>query len=147
MPSHLYFAYGSNLDLAQMRRRCPGSALECRATLAGHALAFGGYSDTWDGPVATVVGDPKAKAEGLLYRMTPDDVAALDRFEGHPRVYERLEREVLDEHGVVRTAFVYVKREGSYELGEPSDAYFEVLRAAYVRHGFDVEALERAAGR
>ncbi|MDY0002073.1 MAG: gamma-glutamylcyclotransferase family protein [Polyangia bacterium] len=37
----LYFAYGSNLDQAQMRRRCPTAAPIGPATLDGWRLAFG----------------------------------------------------------------------------------------------------------
>ena len=42
----LYFAYGSNLDPTQMRRRCPTSAPAGPATLDGWRLAFGGHSRT-----------------------------------------------------------------------------------------------------
>lgn len=147
MNDHLYFAYGSNLDPSQMRRRCPGSVLDCRATLAGYALAFGGYSATWDGPVATLVRAAKSKVEGLLYRITEEDLATLDRFEGHPLAYVRQELELRDEHGAARRALVYVKPEGSYELGDPPDDYYEVIRSAYAERGFDLGALDRAAGR
>ncbi|WP_228565258.1 gamma-glutamylcyclotransferase family protein [Myxococcus sp. AB036A] len=34
----LSFAYGSNLDRAQMRARCPNATVEARATLPGHTL-------------------------------------------------------------------------------------------------------------
>ena len=69
MKRTLYFAYGSNLDGAQMRRRCPTSAPAGPATLDGWRLAFGGHSRTWGGPVATLVKDPDEWVDGLLYAL------------------------------------------------------------------------------
>ena len=50
----LYFAYGSNLDEAQMRARCPGARRVARAVLPHHALHFGNWSERWQGSVASV---------------------------------------------------------------------------------------------
>lgn len=38
--SRFYFAYGSNLDAAQMERRCPGSQYRGKAFLPKHRMAF-----------------------------------------------------------------------------------------------------------
>jgi hypothetical protein len=82
----LYFAYGSNLDHAQMRHRCPGAVRVARATMSGYRLAFTGYSRTWQGPVATIIPEPGALVEGVLYRLAPGELRVLDRYEGHPDV-------------------------------------------------------------
>ncbi len=37
-----YFAFGSNMDVAQMARRCPGAQAMGRATLTDHRLVFRG---------------------------------------------------------------------------------------------------------
>ena len=50
----LYFAYGSNLDDAQMRDRCADARVVGRATLPNYALVFGGFSHRWGGAVASV---------------------------------------------------------------------------------------------
>ena len=52
-----YFAYGSNLDAAQMRARCPSAKLLGAAILDGYRLGFAGQSAAWGGGVATVVRD------------------------------------------------------------------------------------------
>lgn len=62
--THLYFAYGSNLDGAQMRRRCPSARLVGAAILDGYRLGFAGQSAALGGGVATVVRD----REGLRAR-------------------------------------------------------------------------------
>src|SRR5262245_38411451 len=103
-----YFAFGSNLDLAQLRRRCPGAQPLARATLARHRLAFAGYSPRWDGGVATVVPDPVARVVGLLVRLPRAELAALDRAEGHPCWYARRAVRVWDAAGRRRRAQCYV---------------------------------------
>jgi len=65
----LYFAYGSNLDDAQMRERCANARVLGRATLPNYALVFGGFSHRWGGAVASVVRAKGACVEGLLYEL------------------------------------------------------------------------------
>ncbi len=148
MGSVLYFAYGSNLDDAQMRSRCASARAEARAVLPNHALAFGGFSERWGGAVASVVRAKGARVEGLLYRLDDADLQALDRLEGHPFAYERVMKLVHDEHGRRRRAAIYVQPEEGFEPWAPPPAYFGVLWRAYGRLGFDSTSLALAvAGR
>ena len=140
-----YFAYGSNLDERQMHQRCPEAVLLGRATLDNHALVFGGYSARWDSAVASLVATPGARVEGVLYRLTDDDFARLDRFEGNPTVYERVVKAVVDERGRERRAHVYRQRAKELEPWAPGDRYFRVLWQAYQRLGFDQHRLVAAA--
>jgi len=66
--THLYFAYGSNLDGAQMRRRCPSARLVGAAILDGYRLGFAGQSAAWGGGVATVVRDREGRVLLLRHR-------------------------------------------------------------------------------
>ena len=84
-----YFAYGSNLDPGQMRRRCPTAVPIGPARLLGWRLVFGGHSRAWGGPVATLVRGAGDRVAGLLYELSRADLAELDRFEGHPLLYQR----------------------------------------------------------
>lgn len=144
MKRTLYFAYGSNLDGAQMRRRCPTSAPAGPATLDGWRLAFGGHSRAWGGPVATLVRDRDERVAGLLYALAADELATLDRCEGHPVCYRRKLLLVTDEAGRRRRAHVYVLPVA--EEAPPAPEYLGVLRRAYRRLGFDREPLAAAAG-
>ena len=139
------WAYGSNLDGEQMSSRCPSAQVEARATLPNYALAFGGFSERWGGPVASVVRARGSRVEGLLYRIEPADLAALDRFEGHPFAYERVVKTLIDEHGRKRRAHVYLQPEDGFEPWAPSPGYFGVIWSAYERLGFDVVPLALAA--
>jgi len=143
MPTTI-FAYGSNLDEAQMRQRCPDSVVLGRAALPNHALVFGGYSARWDSPVASLGRLEGAEVAGLLYRVTDADLARLDACEGVPFAYGRVTKVVVDEHGRKRRAQVYLLA-GEVAIGEPGKRYYGVIRSAYARLGFDDRMLQRAA--
>ena len=87
----IYFAFGSNLYPPQMAERCPGSRVLQPGVLKGYRLAFSGYSTRWEGGVATIVAEPFREVQGLLYDLTEEDQRNLDRFEGFPTVYDRLQ--------------------------------------------------------
>lgn len=142
----LYFAYGSNLDDAQMRARCANAHVVGRGTLPNYALVFGGFSHRWGGAVASVARAKGACVEGLLYELGDVDLRALDRFEGHPFAYERVIKLVLDESGRRRRVMTYLQPEDGFEAWSPPQGYFDVLWHAYARLGFDFEPLARAAG-
>lgn len=141
----LYFAYGSNLDEAQMLNRCPSAVRGPRAVLRGYALTFGGFSHRWGGAVASIVRAREEEVRGLLYAIDADDVARLDRFEGHPWAYERVQRIVLDEAGRRRRVHLYLQPEDGFAPWTPAPGYVAVLRRAYARLGFDRRLLGAAA--
>ena len=140
----LYFAFGSNLDREQMRRRCPGAVHLVRATMSGYRLAFTGYSRVWQGPVATILPEPGSQVAGVLYRLAPGELRVLDRYEGHPHSYRRYRRIVRDSRGQRHRAHVYVLPPDG-ELAFPSIPYLSVIWRAYQRLGFDESVLRAAA--
>lgn len=145
MRSTLYFAYGSNLDPTQMRRRCPGARAVGPAVLDGYRIGFAGQSQLWDGGgVATLLRDPGEWVEGILYELPKIDLEILDRYEGHPVAYRRRLLLVEDEHGARRKAQVYLKDAGLE--APPSKDYLGVIRRAYHRLGFDDTPLLQAMG-
>jgi gamma-glutamylcyclotransferase (GGCT)/AIG2-like uncharacterized protein YtfP len=139
------FAYGSNLDEAQMQARCPSARVLGRAQLVGHALVFGGHSGRQGGAVASVVRNDGQAVDGLLYTLSENDLRALDCFEGAPWVYERVTRVVTTSHGVQQRAFVYILSTRRPAPLRPAPRYLAVIVRAYARHRFDPEPLLRAA--
>jgi hypothetical protein len=142
----LYLAYGSNLDAAQMRRRCPGAMLVGKATLRNHELIFRGYSARWGGSVATVRRRAGRQVDGLVYSLTLKDVASLDRCEGVDLdVYERVSRFAWCWDGRRRRVQTYSLRRAAVEWSaRPSLRYVIQIWCAYARHGFDHSSLWRA---
>lgn len=95
----LYFAFGSNLSVAQMRVRCPGSEPAGPALLRGRDLGFSYRSQNFPpGGAADVVESEDGGVWGALYRLTAPDLEALDRFEfvgdgGYRRITVEVEQE------------------------------------------------------
>jgi gamma-glutamylcyclotransferase (GGCT)/AIG2-like uncharacterized protein YtfP len=119
----LYFAYGSNMCRAPMRARCPSARVVGIATLAGHRFIV-----TSDG-YASVVAAPGGVVHGLLWRLAPRDLAALDAYESLNTGLYRVATLTV-RRGARRTAaMVYVGR--SRRPGSPRPGYLEaVLDAA-----------------
>jgi len=113
-----YFAYGANLDRHGMQLRCPGCRPLSRAVLPDHRLVFRGAAD-----IEACTGE---SVHGALYRVTPDGLAALDRFESYPRFYTRKTVSVLPESREPVAAVVYqmAKRKGQ---GPPWDGYLDII--------------------
>lgn len=79
-----YFAYGSNMDPRQIRRRCPSSRFISTAVLKDHRLAFTLYSKRRRCGVANVLPAAGHKVHGILYRINGcRDWATLDAAEGY----------------------------------------------------------------
>jgi gamma-glutamylcyclotransferase len=78
----LYFAYGSNMDWCQMRKRCPSAQFLCVALLKNHRLAFTRYSEHRQCGVADAVCEKDAKVWGVVYAIPDMEVAMLDKCEG-----------------------------------------------------------------
>ena len=143
----LYFAYGSNLSVAQMKQRCPSAKIVGRARLHGHRLAFAGWSSGWRGATATVVPtdkDARGSVPGVVYEI-PDaeDVKRLDSFEGCPTIYTAHEVEVGIERRGRATVWVYVRRDPLE--GAPSADYVRRIADGYRDHRLPVGVLMGAA--
>lgn len=140
----LYFAFGSNLDLDQMLARCPSAVMGPCAVLFDHALVFAGHSSRWGGGVATVVRAERRRVQGLIYSVSSEDMASLDRIEGVPYAYSRVERIVVDEHCRRRRVHLYIQPEDGMERRLPGLEYFDVILRAYREHGLDRRQLAAA---
>jgi hypothetical protein len=116
----LYAAYGSNMDPAQMQRRCPSSPHTSTGWIRGWRLTFGAEEFGWDGALATLVPDD-FEDPGVfvaLYDLTEADERALDAWEGadqglYRKVHLRVHTLTGDD-----VAFVYVL--DAFEGGLPS---------------------------
>jgi hypothetical protein len=139
----LYIAYGSNLNLEQMKRRCPTAEVVGSSKLEGYELTFRGNRKN---AVATI--EPSLeenKVPILLWKLQPGDERALDVYEGWPSFY-RKETHDVEIGGRTVQAMAYVMNEGHlYE--EPSEHYLNTIREGYKSAGFDTDYLDQAAGK
>ncbi len=131
-----YFAYGSNLSVAQMRRRCTDVVPGEPARLGEYRLAFAGSSKNWrSGGVATIVPSPGGSVPGRIYTLDEGALSRLDRFEGS---YDRIEITIGAE-----TLWTY-RRRSDGPANAPSLEYFAIMAHAYGALGFDLAELVAA---
>jgi gamma-glutamylcyclotransferase (GGCT)/AIG2-like uncharacterized protein YtfP len=138
----LYFAYGSNMDVDAMARRCPRSKALGLARLERHRLAV--MREGW----LTAVRDSRSTVHGVLWDLALSDIAALDRHEDLSKgLYTKETQPVIAERGPKR-AIVYFGANSGPGVLRP--AYIaEVLAAArsWPLPAEGLAALERIAKR
>src|ERR1700712_4624805 len=121
-----YFAYGSNLNVTQMARRCPDARDPRPATLADHDWLIN------ERGVATVEPLDGAEVHGVLWQVSDRDLAVLDSAEGVPVRYRRDSMTVQTADGPA-DAWVYVDHR--VEPGPPRPGYLERIIEGAVHHG------------
>ncbi|MEW6142606.1 MAG: gamma-glutamylcyclotransferase family protein [Chloroflexota bacterium] len=129
-----YFAYGSNLSKKQMRVKCPGAKALFTATLPNYKLVFIGWSREHKSAVATIRPFRGERVNGGVYELTEADARTLDRFEGVPAGYTRINVTVFDDSHRPVEAFSYIKPRQEAE-GKPSEEYLRVIREGYLDWG------------
>lgn len=131
MTSHVYFAYGSNLNDRDLRNRCPDARPDATARLEGWRLTFRGVADI----------EPAAgrSVHGALWWLSERDLANLDSYEGVPSHYVRRAVKVETGEGP-REAITYVMARDSY-LGLPSASYLDCIEAGYRRWALPINEL------
>ncbi|MFH0892460.1 MAG: gamma-glutamylcyclotransferase family protein [Candidatus Falkowbacteria bacterium] len=121
-----YFAYGSNMNRGQMKKRCPSAKFLFRAYLENYKLVFDGYSKNWKGAVANIVPEDGSKIWGGLFEINDDNLAALDCYEGyHSKAYDRKELDTKDDNNKIYEAKVYFRL--GEKPGDPSEEYLKVI--------------------
>jgi len=130
-----YFAYGSNLSQKQMLERCPDALPKFPATLPNYKLIFAGWARKWGGGVASIKPSKGEKVVGGVYEITERCLRTLDRHEGCPAVYSRVNIRVFTDLGDIVEAATYVKAEQSEETA-PSPEHLAAIRQGYNDWGF-----------
>jgi gamma-glutamylcyclotransferase (GGCT)/AIG2-like uncharacterized protein YtfP len=129
----MYFAYGSNMDESQMANRCPNARLVGRARLNGYRFIINHRG------VASIVKSDKSFVDGILWSVFPDDVKALDRYEGIAyNFYFKTEITVESpQTGEQGSAIVYIASDNSF--GRPRPGYLEKIVSSAERFEFHAD--------
>ena len=121
---HLYFAYGSNLNLGQMAHRCSGAKPVARGYIPNMELFF--YS------VASIRKVEGAKVWGGIWEINKKHLLALDRYEGFPHLYRREMINVyLPDKKVSVNSIVYIMNIPDDLEYPPSDVYYDCIYQGY----------------
>lgn len=142
----IYVAYGSNMNKAQMKIRCPHAKAIGKGTLHGYSLEFRGRDG---GGVATIIEKKNTSVPVALWRITDRCEKALDVYEGFPNLYYKKTVSVELEGETVE-AMVYImarKYESKKMAARPSTYYYNVIREGYRDFGIAPSPLEEALNR
>lgn len=145
MEKRYYIAYGSNLNIRQMKAQCPSARIIGTSVVPDYELLFKGSRT---GSYLTI--EPKAgmSVPVAVWETTAADEAALDRYEGFPAFYYKAEM-TLPIKGIrsgkvrKRKVYVYIMHEDR-PLGVPSWHYVQTCIEGYNSFGFDENILFRA---
>jgi gamma-glutamylcyclotransferase (GGCT)/AIG2-like uncharacterized protein YtfP len=129
----VYAAYGTNLDAAQMKFRCPHSPALSTGWVEGWRITFGGEDIGWEGALATIVEDEGSHVFVMLYDVMPEDEGLLDQWDGADMgLYSKIRVRVQTLDGET-LAWTYVLND--YEGGLPSARYLGAMAEAAEKAG------------
>ena len=134
-----YIAYGSNLNIGQMQRRCKTAKLIGISKLDGYRLVFRGDNGS---AVASVEKQKGSSVPVIVWELQKEDELVLDRYEGYPFLY-RKEKAKIDIAGTRITGMMYVMNKGK-KLAVPGRYYYEIIAQGYKEAGFDIDILKQA---
>lgn len=134
----LYAAYGSNMNLLQMKKRCPAAEKICTDILKDYRLEFRGVG------VATIIPEKGAEVPVVLWSITRGCEKVLDIYEGYPRLYIKKEISV-HVNNTKNDAMAYVMTEEyAKKRYPPKNEYFETIKDGYADNEIDLEPLKKA---
>ena len=129
----LYFAYGSNLNHFQMKRRCKDSKYLKKINLKGYTLNFRSKYRAAD-----IEKKNNSIVPGGLYKISKSDEKKLDIYEDYPILYKKYYfyyygKKVMTYTMVQKTPFMY-----------PTERYFKEVKRGYKDCNLDIKYLKRA---
>lgn len=135
-----YFAYASNMNRRQMAQRAGALAEEKLARLDNYELNFEKIARGGTGTANIAPAEGKT-VWGVLYRVTEQQLKALDRFEGVPEHYRRSEVTVVDGDGNKVAAQVYLARKVRKGL-KPDRLYLQRIIQGAEEHNLPADYIE-----
>lgn len=137
-----YAAYGSNMNLHQMKFRCPTAKLIVTGTIKGYELLFRGTNGS---AVATIEPEAGSMVPVVLWKIAPKDEEKLDIYEGFPRLYRKEMVRVALDNGESIEAMVYVINYGKIAI--PSLSYYRIIEEGYINNGINPSYLKRVVNK
>lgn len=140
-----YIAYGSNLNVQQMRMRCPHATILGTAELKGWELLFKGSKT---GSYLTIEEREGGRVPVVIWEVTDSDEKVLDRYEGFPSFYYK--KELRLQYKGIRTgrrrtvtAFAYIMHEDR-PIGIPTGYYMPLIQTDIMRINHSTQKMLRA---
>lgn len=139
MSKRLYVAYGSNLNIRQMKHRCPTAKLYGTGEIKDYELQFKGQPDS---AFATIAPKKGASVPVAVWEIQARDEMSLDRYEGYPSHYFKQNVHVqLDGEEVNAMVYIMNLKMG---FGLPSPYYYQTVYEGYNDCGLNTDVLDTA---
>jgi cation transport regulator ChaC len=120
-----HFAYGSYMNRAQMLARAGNILEEHNASLPNYEVRFN--KKVRGGTAGANIQPAQGKTvHGVLYKVEENALRSLDRYEGVPEHYRRIEVQVTPEGGQPVPAQIYIASKLEKGL-RPSAAYLQAM--------------------
>ena len=116
----LYFAYGSNLNHFQMKRRCKDSKFIKKYNLKNFRLTFRSKYRAADIEIKK-----NSIVPGGIFEISKSDEKKLDIYEDYPILYKKI---YLEYYNKVLMTYTMVKKT---EFRYPTERYFNVVKQGY----------------
>ena len=129
----LYFAYGSNLNLFQMKRRCKDAVFLKKYELKDYRLNFRSKYRAAD-----IEKSKNSLVPGALFEISKSDEKKLDVYEDYPILYKKLYFTYYNK--TVMTYIMVNKTEFRY----PTERYLNVVKRGYKDCKLDTKYLKIA---
>ena len=146
-----YLAYGSNLNVEQMKYRCPDAKPVAATSIPNYHLLFRrGF--------LTIEPQQGSSVPVVVWKISDRDEKSLDRYEGYPKFYRKEifpillngyknmdayragKRSVQEKVG---EAMVYIMNDG-FPAQQPSSSYLDTVKHGYAAFNIDVNYLMNA---
>ena len=139
MSNRVFAAYGVGVNRGEMAKHCPTAKLIGTAELKNYRLAFRGSRA---GALVTIEKAKGSIVPALLWEISTQDEAALERWFGVPELYRKATIKVRRD-GALVDALIFILISGKPQ-NKPSAFYYSILLEGYKAAGFDTEILKAA---
>ena len=129
----LYFAYGSNLNHFQMKKRCKDSVFLKKINLKDFKLTFRSKYRAAD-----IQPKKNSIVTGGLFEISRNDEKKLDVYEDYPNLYKKYffyyyGKKVMTYSMVTKSPFMF-----------PTERYLNVIKKGYKDCGLEIQYLKKA---
>ena len=133
----LYFAYGSNLNHAQMRLRCKGSKYKKKFILKKYKLIFSYHDPKEPYRYANIKKRKGSNVPGAIWNITKRDEIELDRYEGVR--FGSYDKKYFSIKG--KKVLVYIQ--SKYTKKNPHSRYLHTIIQGYKDCNLDINYLKK----
>ena len=133
----LYFAYGSNLNHKQMKKRCKDSKYLKTYILKSHTLSFSHMTNKTIYGHANIIKKLNSEVPGAIWSISKKDEKSLDFYEGVDYKYYSKKYFKINKKKVL----VYIQKK--YFIKKPNSTYLHTIIQGYKDCKIDLDYLKK----